>query len=308
MTRKHGGLGRGLDALIGGAGRGAAAPVAGHPDGVPESPGQEIAIDSIQAGTWQPRRAFDPEALEELAQSIRERGILQPLLVRAREGGGYDLIAGERRLRAARLAGLARVPVRILSATDREAAEMALIENLQREDLDPIEEAEGYHALGERYQMTQEQISIRVGKARATVANALRLLSLPAEIREAVRKKELSAGHAKVLLSLPSPAEQSAAARRCIREGWSVRELEARLSQATRRVTHPRAVPPATLDPHTQSLVDRMREKFGTGVQITPCRALPGGRTSKGHVAIEFYSPDDLDRLLVLLGVSDEGF
>lgn len=305
MTRKHGGLGRGLDALIGGPGRGAPSePV--HPDGIPVPPAQEVAVDSIRAGAWQPRRAFEPEALEELAQSIRERGILQPLLVRSRDGG-FDLIAGERRLRAARMAGLTRVPVRVLSATDREAAEMALIENLQRKDLDPIEEAEGYHSLVESYQMTQEQVSSRVGKARATVANALRLLSLPAEIRESVRKGDLSAGHAKALLALPSAAEQSAAARRCVREGWSVRELERRLAQATRSVTRPRSVPSAALDPHTQALVDRLREKFGTGIQITPCRALPGGRTSKGHVAIEFYSPDDLDRLMVLLGVSEEG-
>jgi ParB family chromosome partitioning protein len=206
------------------------------------------------------------------------------------------------------MAGLLRVPVRILTATDCEAAEMALIENLQRKDLDPIEEAEGYHALIERYQMTQEQISSQVGKARATVANALRLLALSPEIREAVRSGALSAGHAKALLSLASTAEQAAAARRCIREGWSVRELERRLSQATRTVTHPGKILSGALDPHMQSLVDRLREKFGTGIQITACRALPGGRTSKGHVAIEFYSVDDLDRLMVLLGVSDEGF
>lgn len=306
MTRKHGGLGRGLDALIGGAGRAPEPPEAGRPAGAPELPAQEVALDAIRAGAWQPRRAFDPQALEELAQSIRERGVLQPLLVRARDGG-YDLLAGERRLRAARLAGLLRVPVRILSATDQEAAEIALIENLQRKDLDPIEEAEGYQALVERHQMTQEQISGRVGKARATVANALRLLALPSEIRESVRKGDLSAGHAKALLALPTAAQQSAAARRCVREGWSVRELERRLALAVRGVAHPRATPSAALDPHTQSLVDRLREKFGTGVQITPCRALPGGRTSKGHVAIEFYSADDLDRLTVLLGVSDEG-
>ena len=306
MSKKQGGLGKGLDALIGQSTRTSVVSVEEKPGVVSDGAVLESPLSSIRIGPWQPRRAFETGSMDELAQSIREHGVLQPLLVRIRDGG-YDLIAGERRLRAAQAAGLSCVPVRVVSATDREAAEMALIENLQREDLDPIEEAEGYRSLMDRYQMTQEQISGCVGKARATVANALRLLALPVEIREAVRAGTLSSGHAKVLLSLPSSAEQVSSARRCIREGWSVRELERRMAKTPRSITKPGHRPSSALDPNTLSLVDRLRERFWTGVQISPCRALRGGRVSKGHIAIEFYSRDDLDRLMVLLGISDEG-
>ncbi|MDZ4198083.1 MAG: ParB/RepB/Spo0J family partition protein [Kiritimatiellia bacterium] len=302
MAQKHGGLGKGLDALIG----------RGRPEAEPEhkasqsSSGDKIPIDRIRAGVWQPRRGFDPGALAELEQSIREHGVLQPLLVRV-AGDGYELIAGERRYRAAQAAGLTEIPARVIVADDQTAAELALIENLQREDLDPIEEAEGYAALADRFNLSQEQISERVGKARASVANALRILGLPGEIRDLVRAGSLSAGHAKVLLSWPTEAERLALGRRCAREGWSVRELERKLARAG-RVARKGARSRATASsPHLASLEDRLRERFGTAVEIEPCRLLPSGRKGRGRIAIDFYSDDDLDRLLVLLGVTDDG-
>lgn len=306
MAQQKGGLGRGLDALISGAATRLVADATQDPPAAEKSAALRAPIDVIQAGAWQPRRNFDAESIEELARSIRDHGILQPLLVRAGKDG-YELIAGERRLRAARAAGLTEVPVQVLEADDRLASEIALIENLQREDLDPIEEAEGYAALAERFHLTQEQISERVGKARATVANAFRLLGLPQEIRDLVRNQSLSAGHAKVLLGLASDAERLAWGRRCAREEWSVRELERRMVRPRGLSRRNRVGKPVLPDAQWSAVLDRLREKLGTGIRLDPCRALPGGRTGKGRLILEYYSDDDLDRLLVLLGVSDEG-
>jgi ParB family chromosome partitioning protein len=232
--------------------------------------------------------------------------VLQPLLVRP-VGEGYELIAGERRWRAAVEAGLADVPVRVLDVDDRGAMELALIENLQREDLNPIEEAEGYHQLMERHGLTQDEIAQRVGRARATVANALRLLTLPEPVRALIAEGSLSAGHAKALLSLPSAEEQTAVARRVVREGLSVRETE-RLAARTARPKRGRK-PPSTEIPesHLRDLSERLQRKLGTAVRLLPPRVRADGRRTRGEITIEFYTADDLDRVMVILGVLDEG-
>ena len=296
MASKPGGLGRGLAALI------REQPV----EGASTEPPRQVPVDRIRPAPWQPRRHFRPESLAELADSIRSRGVLQPLLVRP-VGEGYELIAGERRWRAAVEAGLADVPVRVLDVDDRGAMELALIENLQREDLNPIEEAEGYHQLMERYGLTQDDIAQRVGRARATVANALRLLTLPEPVRSLIAEGSLSAGHAKALLSLPSAEEQTAVARRVVREGLSVRETE-RLAARTARPKRGRK-PPSTEIPesHLRDLSERLQRKLGTAVRLLPPRVRADGRRTRGEITIEFYTADDLDRVMVILGVLDEG-
>ncbi len=300
MTAKHGGLGRGLGALIRESPR---------LERVEESAPGEIArvpVTKLRAAPWQPRRRFRPESLAELVESIRSRGVLQPLLVRA-AGDGYEVIAGERRLRAALEAGLMEVPVKVMAVDDREAMELALIENLQREDLDPIEEAEGYRQLAEKYRLTQEEIAQRVGRARASVANALRLLTLPEAVRAMIEEGALSAGHAKALLGLTIPDEQIALARRAAREGWSVRETERQVARAARPRRARRSPAPDVPETHLRDLTDRLQRKFGTAVRIHPSRALANGRRVKGQILMDYYTADDLDRLMVLLGVSDDG-
>jgi len=296
MAVKAKGLGRGLGALI---------------QESPAEPAQDdaaalrkVAVDAIRRNRSQPRHRFDPEALAELAGSIREQGVLQPLLVR-RDGTGFELIAGERRLRAAIEAGLTEVPVMLMEVTDERAMEVALIENLQREDLNPIEEAEGYQALIRQFGLTQEQVAQRVGKARASIANALRLLSLPEEVRHLVIDGELSMGHAKILAGLEIEAEQRLLARRVQREHLSVRQLEKLVARA--RATAAPARPPRSDIPaaHVSDLTEKLQQYFGTGVRIVPSRKLANGRARKGTIALDFYNTDDLDRLLVMLGIQD---
>ncbi|MCX7817789.1 MAG: ParB/RepB/Spo0J family partition protein [Kiritimatiellae bacterium] len=298
MTTRPGGLGRGLGALIPRAEREpAAAESGGHTKMVP--------LGAIRSGRWQPRREFSPAQMDELAASIRAHGVLQPLLVRP-AGEGYELIAGERRYRAAVAAGLSEVPVRVMEVSDVEALELALIENLQREDLDPIEEAEGYRALGERFQLTQEQIAVRVGRSRAAVANALRLLTLPEGVREMLRSGALSVGHAKVLLGLPIAAEQEQLAGECVRRGWSVRELEREVARRQRGPRRRRAASPDVPEVHLRDVEERLKQKLGSPVRITPSRTLAGGRKAPGRIEGEFYSADDLDRLMLILGLSED--
>jgi ParB family chromosome partitioning protein len=264
---------------------------------------QQVPVKSIRRNRLQPRRRFEPGALEDLAASIREHGVLQPLLVRAAGADAYELIAGERRLRAAIEAGLESVPILVMEAADTQALELALIENLQREDLNPIEEAEGYRVLGEKFSLTQEQISQRVGKARATVANALRLLKLPDEVRQMLAAGTLSAGHAKAITGLDIPAEQVLLARRVVQEGLSVRQVEKQVDRAHRPRRKPRAVRSDLPQAHLRDLSDRLHTHFGTSVRIAPSRTYANGKKGKGTIEIDFYSNDDLDRLLGLLGI-----
>lgn len=328
MATKKSGLGRGLNALISQgtpASTGAARKQAQiqtpsksaksgpgtekNTTGAPESP-REVPVHLIVANPWQPREHFDEEGLEELAASIREMGVLSPLLVRQRkeDGSGYQLIAGERRFRAAQRAGLKTVPILLRELTDQEALEIALVENLQRRDLNSIEEAEGYQRLAEDFGLTQETIAKRVGKARATVANALRLLTLDNHVRSLISENRLSTGHAKVLLALDIPEEQRLMADQCERERWSVRELERQIKKRlavpkTKSATKARLDIPAD---HLQYLTDRLHQRLGTSVRISPTRTLPNGKKQRGKVEIDFYSNDDLDRVLDLLGLSGD--
>lgn len=297
MASKHG-LGRGLGALI---------KDGTVPEGTPAetAPYLTVPVTAIRTNPLQPRRAFDADALKELANSIRERGVLQPLLVR-KTVTGYELIAGERRLRAAQSVQVTEVPVVVMDAPDVEALELALVENLQREDLNVIEEAEGYQVLAERFGLTQEQIAGHVGKARASVANTVRLLSLPEEIRQHLSNGRLTSGHGKLLVGLEIPAEQLLLARRVIKEGLSVRNLEKIIQKAGRAPRRPRVTTDDIPASHIRDLSDKLHNHFGTSIRIRSCRTLTNGKKARGAIEIDFYSTDDLDRVLQLLGLPDE--
>lgn len=270
---------------------------------------REIPVHLIVANPYQPRERFEEEALEELAASIKEMGVLSPLLVRKiKDGTGYQLIAGERRFRASQRVGLKKVPVIIRELTDLEALEIALVENLQRRDLNIIEEAEGYQRLADEFAMTQEAIATRVGKARATIANAMRLLSLSPEVREMVADGRLTAGHAKALLGLEIEAEQEQLAHEAVRERWSVREME---RQVKRRLQPPETTPASSAKvdipaEHVQYLTDKLHQRFGTIVRLTPTQSLANGKKTRGKLEIDFFSNDDLDRVLEILGLAED--
>lgn len=256
-----------------------------------------VPFSRVQPCPFQPRKSFEPEALRELADSIQEQGILQPLIVRERNGR-YELIAGERRWRAAGLLKLTEVPVIVREAEDKDVLELALIENLQRENLNPIEEAQGYSRLISQFQLTQEEASLKVGKSRAVVANALRLLKLAPELQGYVRDGRLSVGHAKVILGLEQPEQQKTAANRILKEGLNVRQAEALVARMQNPKLVTPQISPVARDANLASLESRIRERLGTKINL---------RYSKGKGALEitFYSDDDLDRILQILGVSE---
>ena len=263
----------------------------------------DVAVELVRRSPFQPRTVFDEEALKELAESIKAHGIIQPLVCR-RKDGFFELIGGERRFRAAGLLGLKTVPVLVIEALDRDAAELALVENLQREDLNAIEEAEGYKSLAEEFKLTQADIAERVGKARASVANALRLLELPDEVKQMVGSGLLSTGHAKVLLSLPREADRVELARLCLTEGTTVRTLErrvqARLAAPARKPAAPRSdIPPDYL----RTLLDKLAARFATSVRLEPSVTYANGRHGRGKIEIGFFDNDDLTRVLELLGI-----
>lgn len=297
MSAKHG-LGRGLKALI------KDTPDTGRQEGPADDGIRRIPVAGIVRSSLQPRKLFAEEEMEDLVRSVKEHGVLQPLLVRSR-GEGFELIAGERRLRAAGAAGLKEVPAIVLDADDRKSLELALIENLQRANLNVIEEAEGYKALADQFKLTQEQIADRVGKARASVANTMRLLDLQAEIRELIVTGQLQPGHAKVLLGLQIPDERILLARQTVRENMSVRELEKLVEKANRAPRKPRVsrsdIPPV----HVAHVADQLRRRFGTAVRLASCRTLANGKKARGVIEIDFYSPEDLDRILHMLGVEE---
>lgn len=298
MGPKRAGLGRGLSALI------KEVPA----EDVPETSAEDIVkipIGQLRRNPWQPRQQFEPEALEDLVHSIRDRGVLQPLLVR-RVKDGYELIAGERRLRASEEAELKEVPAVVMDVSDREVLELALVENLQRENLNLIEEAEGYQVLCDKFDMTQEQIAQHVGKARATVANALRVLGLPGKVRDLIASGGLSGGHAKVLLGLEIAEEQELLAERIVREGLSVRSLEKVVAKLRKPPKKPRAEKTDIPESHIRHLTDRLHQHLGTSVRVSSSRTLANGKKAKGRIEIDYYSPEDLDRLLVLLGLSED--
>ena len=284
-------LGRGLSALIP-----QAAPVAAVPNVVAEAPPRngvlKLAIESIHRDNAQPRRYFDETKLAELTESIKAQGVLQPVLVR-KDGQGYKLIAGERRWRAAQAAGLKEVPALVREVTEAQAFELALVENLQRADLNPIEEAEGYHRLQDEFGLTQEQISQRVGKERSTVANALRLLALPNDVKGLVADGSLSMGHARALLGVPRLPEMQALAAQVASQKLSVRDTEKLVQQ---RRTHKKdGGRPHKQSPQVKALIEELQRRLGTKVRLT--EKSPG----KGTLEVDFFSYDDLDRLLKLL-------
>ena len=284
MHRKA--LGRGLEALI--------PPTATVLDRAPSGPGvRELAVDDIAPNPFQPRSRFDDDAIQELAASIKATGILQPILVRRTSAGDYQLVAGERRLRAARLAGLERIPAVLREVGEREMTELALIENIQREDLNPMDEANAYHALSEKVGLTHDQISERVGKQRVSITNSLRLLTLPPEVREMVSRGTLTAGHGRALLAMPTPGDQLAAARYVHAKGFSVRRTEAFVRRRLRRQhSRPRAARPGWM----VEWETKLQQKFGTRVTIATGRGT-------GRVEFEFYGQPDLERLLEAWGV-----
>lgn len=282
---KKGGLGKGLDAIF-------------HDNARPDESGAvELNINELEPNRSQPRKSFSDEALSELADSIAQHGVLQPLLVRPILSGGYQIVAGERRWRASRMAGLTAVPALIRELTDSEVMQLALIENLQREDLKPLEEAQGYQSLIDEHGFTQDEISKTVGKSRPAVTNALRLLNLPEEVRSMLERGELTAGHARTLLSFKDENALKAAAKRVAAEGISVRELEKMAKRANAE------------KPEVQKPVRRIRyyDEAELALRDTLNRVVHvAGTKKKGALTIEFYGEDDLKNLLDDLKLNDK--
>jgi len=253
---------------------------------------QQLDVARIFPNRHQPRQQFDDESLKELADSIRQRGVVQPVLVRRGDSGGYELIAGERRWRAAQIAGLATIPAIIKEVSEAEQLQLALIENLQRQDLNPLEAARGYQRLIRNFHLNQEEVATTVGKERSTVANHLRLLTLPDAVKAALSRGALTFGHAKAILGISNPAAQHHLAQRILDEGLSVRQAESAARALTghrRRLARPAEF---------TGLEERLRQRMGTRVSLR-------GRPSRGRIVLHFFSRDELERLLELLGVTN---
>ena len=276
------GLGKGLDALLG--------------DDFTNEPEVKsslfLPISQVESCASQPRKQFDPDALADLADSIRQHGIIQPLTVRKLQSGYYQIIAGKRRWRAARMAGLSQVPVVVIEADDRKAMELAMIENLQREDLNPMEEAEGYHTLMEQYGLTQEETSQRVGKSRSAVANALRLLNLCKAVRELVEEGKLTGGHARALVPLTADVQQKAAAI-IVKDDLSVRQTELLVKKLTAEKPDKPAKDATSVD-YAAEAARELGERLGR-----PCKIVTGKK--KGRIELEYFGTDDLNALLEAL-------
>jgi ParB family chromosome partitioning protein len=277
-------LGRGLSALI------PDVPPVASPDGVAAAAEGEVPTDALEPNPFQPRLAMDPARLDELTASVRESGIVQPILVR-RHGERFQIIAGERRWRAAQAAGLATVPVTVRQVPDDQLLELAIVENVQRQELSALEEAQAFHRLQEEFHLTQEDIARRVGRERSTIANTLRLLRLPRELRELVSQGRLDAGHARALLALEREEDQLALGREAARKGLSVREVERRVTQL--RAPRP-SRPGAQNDANTRAAEEHLRAALGARVQI----ARRGGR---GQIKVAYTSEAELNRLYELL-------
>ena len=281
MASNAKGLGKGLAALLGD----------NMMDNQEEKASLYLPISQVESCAGQPRKQFDPDALADLADSIREHGIIQPLTVRKLQSGYYQIIAGERRWRAARMAGLDQVPAIVIEADDRKAMELAMIENLQREDLNPMEEAEGYRQLMEQYNLTQEETAQRVGKSRSAVANALRLLNLCPSVRAMVEDGRLTSGHARTILPL-SPALQKKAADAVLKSDLSVRQTELLVKKLTAEVKETPAVTTGGLEVnYAEEAAKALCAHLGRG-----CKIISGRK--KGRIELEYYGVDDLNNLL----------
>lgn len=287
-------LGRGLEALLG-----STTGLASSDDGALKS----IPIRQISPNPFQPRQEFNSEDLAELQESLKASGLLQPITVRRRAGkDGFELIAGERRLRAASNLGWKEIPAIIKEIDDRTILTLALIENLQRSDLNPIEEGEGYHQLSREFGLTQQQIAETVGKDRTTVANMVRLLQLPTSIRKLLQQGDLTMGHAKVLLGLDDDEKITGLALEIVRENLTVREVEQRLRKETAGKAGKKAGRPRAVDrqsPEVKRIEERLRRALQTDV------AIKVGPSNRGTMTVNFYSADDLERLLELMGIPD---
>jgi len=277
------GLGRGLNALL------------GDPDLPEQNEGSvSLPISQVEPGLNQPRKRFDEEALSDLAESIRVHGIIQPLTVRRLASGYYQIIAGERRWRAAKAAGLREVPAVIIEADDRKVMELGLIENLQREDLNPVEEAEGYLALLTDFGLTQEELARRMGKSRPAITNTLRLLALPDEVMKLVEENALSAGHARAILGAPTAALQKEAAARVVKEQLSVRQTEALIKSLQKEKKERPKTQGPDLSLYLGELEKDLAGRLGRKVKIAH-------KGKKGRIELEYYSDQDLEALLALL-------
>ena len=285
-------LGRGLEALLG--------PIT-RDDAQANGGLRELAVSAIEPNPYQPRRDFDEDQLKELADSIQASGLLQPVVVRPRDGGRYELIAGERRWRAVQRLGWAKVPAVVKEVDDRALLTLALIENLQRDDLSPIDAALGYQRLMQEFTIPQQEVARLVGKDRSTVSNSIRLLRLPEEVQGLVQHRKLSEGHARALLALPDPKEIVRLARECSAAEWSVRDLEARVrGERVEAVAPPRRIrrpKPDARSPgaEVRRVEDALRKRLQTDVRVT------ARRRGRGAVTIHYYSNDDLARILDLI-------
>ncbi len=279
-NRRKPALGRGLDSLL--------------PDIPPiDNSSKEYFlcdVGLIRSNRYQPRQRFSKDELDELSRSIKEQGMIQPLLVR-KDANGYELIAGERRLRAAKMAGLDKVPVVIKDVSDKNMLEISIVENIQREDLNGMEEAEAYHHLMIEFNLTQDQVALRVGKSRSTIANCLRLRQLPEEIKSGIRDNSLTMGHARALLGAGTSAQQRAAWRAVVSKGLSVRETETMVKQLKAEKIEPKKSKPGSEEIYLKDLAEDFSRCLGTKVQIKK-------HGQKGKVIIDFYTNDDLDRLI----------
>lgn len=284
MVKK--GLGRGLQALI-----------PAKEDTKKEGFVSEIEIASIHVNKNQPRKIFSEEKLMELAASIKEHGVVQPIVVRPGKSGGYELVAGERRWRACKKLGVKTIPVIIKDVSEREKAEIALIENIQRENLNPVEEAVAYKTLMEEYGLTQEELSSRVGKSRPFIANTVRLLNLPKEIVEMIQDGSLSAGHARAILGLTKQKEQVELAKKVVAGNLSVRQTEQAIKNGLQAKA--REKPPAQREPIIMAVEEKLRNRFSTQVKIR------NGKKA-GRIEIDYYDQEDLKRIIDLLIVNED--
>ena len=307
VDRKKHGLGRSVDfgkgvgGLLGAA---VAAPVVGASVSGPGAAVLELPIADIERSPFQPRREFKEEELKELAESLRNNGLVQPPTVRKNAKGRYELVAGERRLRAARLAGWKKIRVTLVEADDLTAAAMTTTENINREDLNPIEEAVSYRTLQEKFNLTQADVAERVGKGRATVANSVRLLELPDEVRGLVSNRLLSVGHAKVLLSVAEEKERILLARDCVNDQLTVRALERKIARLHAPVGDRQKGVPDLPEGYVRNLVDKLKKHLGCAVRVTSGVSHPNGKHTKGVLEIDFFDNDDLDRVIRMIGLS----
>ena len=298
--KKRHGLGRSVD-----FGGGVGSLLGAAPAPVPvSSQVLELKILDIERSPYQPRRDFREEELRELAESLKNNGLVQPPTVRRNANGKYELIAGERRLRAAQLAGWSKIRVTLVEADDQTAAVMTTTENLQREDLNPIEEAVSYKTLQEKFNLTQQEVAEKVGKGRATVANATRLLELPDEVKQLISSALISVGHAKVLLSVEDEKERILLARDCVNDQLTVRALEKKVARLHAPVEPRPAGIPDLPERYVRNLAEKLKRHLGCAVRVTSGVTHQSGKHTKGMVEIDFFDNDDLDRIIKMIGVS----